>query len=216
MQAALVELAKDPLWFAQTFLRYKHKPISFHPWQTDFIRTTDFLKDRVCLRAARQIGKSLLVSILVLAYSVMHPDCTTHIFSASWRQSGNIFRYITQLIEGSPDIKKRVKGKIGKNEVSFKNGSRITHATAGLDGKHALGYSCEGRGMVVLDECAHVRSEAARQIMPIANNAGLILVSTPQFPSGFFYDASKSEHFKNYHIPAIQSPLYDAQRFGKL
>ena len=155
------------------------------------------------------------MSILVLAYSVMHPDCTTHIFSASWRQSGNIFRYITQLIEGSPDIKKRVKGKIGKNEVSFKNGSRITHATAGLDGKHALGYSCEGRGMVVLDECAHVRSEAARQIMPIANNAGLILVSTPQFP-GFFYDASKSEHFKNYHIPAIQSPLYGKRSFRKL
>lgn len=205
---------KDPVWFAHNIIRYKGKPLELHDWQIRFCRETNFLTDRIVLRAARQVGKSLLVSFLAAFYCATVSHTTVFIFSRSWEQAGNIFGYVRRMFDESPELRKLLEHN-RKHEILLTNGSRIQHRTAGIDGQGCLGFSCENNGSVILDECAYVRAEAAQNILPIARNAGLVLVSTPHRPHTFFQACCESDDFKRYHVPAMQSPLYSREHLER-
>lgn len=166
----------DPVLFA--------KQMGFVPdgWQERVLRSTS---RRMLLNCCRQSGKSTTTSYLALHRSVSVPRSLTLLISPSDRQSGELFRKVTDAMGRLPT--RPTLTEDNKRSLTFANGSRIVS----LPSSEATirGYSAVS--LIIEDEAAFVDDALNTAIRPMlaVSDGQLILMSTPNGRRGHFFEA---------------------------
>jgi hypothetical protein len=173
--------------------------IELEDWQAAAVRSTHRQQLLLC---ARQSGKSLAAAVRVLHIALYTPGSLCLITSASQRQAVNCFRTVASwyALLGRPVPPE------SENTLSLRleNGSRIV-ALPG-DPKTVRGYSAAD--LVVIDEAAFCEPELFYAMMPMTavSNGVMMIMSTPMGKRGFFWEASQSEEWERFVVPADQCP----------
>lgn len=138
---------------------------------------------RVVVKSKRQVGKSILCEILLLKYC-LERRCTSIMLSPTLSQSRKVFKDINVMLTGSGAI---TSANASLLTLDFSNGSQLLFKSA--EQRESLrGYTVDG--ILVIDEAAQIPSDIYEIIFPWsdANNAPILIVSTPLFKDGTFYD----------------------------
>ena len=160
--------------------------------------------------AKRQIGKSVMLEQILLAYAFNLKGSISIAISPTNAQNRKIFEEMNKLIQKfCPTLIK--KSNISTQEIEFINGSQILFKSAAQ--KDSLrGYTVSG--VLVMDECAYISDDIFYLCLPFTNvhKAPVVLTSTPKFKTGFFYDnylkgESGIEGYKTYNLNSFDTSL---------
>lgn len=155
------------------------------PWQKD---AYDAMKDCYktgkvfTIKARRQVGKSILCAVELITISLEHKGVSIMV-EPTLTQCRRVYLQIKSWLEGTPIIKKFNDQML---EITFFNGSEIIFKSAEQRDR-LRGFTVTN--LLVIDECAFCSDEIIEICLPFcdANNAPILLVSTPMFASGIFY-----------------------------
>jgi hypothetical protein len=171
----LQPLRLDP---TQVLLRADVTP---DPWQEQLLRSQ---AARMLLLASRQAGKSSVAAALALHTALVRPNAPVLLLSPSTRQSGELFRKVTDLFValGRPA---RVVAESALR-IEFGNGSRVV-SLPGTEGT-IRGFS--GVALLVIDEAARVADALYCAVRPMlaVSQGRLIALSTPFGKRGWFHE----------------------------
>lgn len=160
------------------------------------------------MKSKRQIGKSVLVENLLLCYAVNKPGTTSICLSPTLNQSRKIYKEIRRGIINLPIYESSNGTTL---EINFTNGSSIQLKSAeqedGLRG-------CTVSGILCIDECVFCKDSVIYECLPFvdANQAPILMTSTPKFRQGVFYEFYKkaTEGEKGFHCYDVND--YDTSR----
>lgn len=144
---------------------------------------------RVIVKARRQCGKSILAEILLIKYC-LEKKCVSIILSPTLNQSRKIFKDICNLLDGSGAI---ASANATLLTMEFSNKSQLLLKSA--EQRESLrGFTVSG--ILVIDEGAYIPKDVYEVVYPYldANNAPLVVLSTPLFKDGEFYDLFNNEN----------------------
>lgn len=195
------------------------KGLTLYPHQKPVFN--DLVSDGFCsemtyvIKSQRQVGKSILLSQLLLYAAINHSNSTSILISITLAQTRKIFN---ELLKGIRDTGIVEKANESLLEISFINGSQIFFKSA--EQKNNLrGYSVRNGGICVADESAYFDDDVFQLILPWVNvsKAPLILASSPRTKTGFFYEQYilgmsgesnlvKSYDWSQYDLSAFLSP----------
>lgn len=168
--------AMDPVAFAGEALKFQADSM-----QRKVLR---WAGKRLLLNCTRQWGKSTTTAALALHRALFWPDSLILMVSPSLRQSGELFRKVTDLIarmESKPEMPED-----NKLSLQMTNGSRIVSlpSTEGT----IRGFS--GASLIIEDEASRVDDALYKAVRPMLAVSGgrLILMSTPFGKRGHFHD----------------------------
>lgn len=143
--------------------------------------------DVYVVKARRQCGKSILAICVALFFSFKSKKATTTIVEPTLAQSRRVFKQILSALggDGCPLIKSANATLL---TIEFSNGSEIIFKSA--EQKEALRGMTVKRGILIVDEAAFIDKEIFEILYPIvdANRCPVMLLSTPLFLSGEFYE----------------------------
>lgn len=137
-----------------------------------------------CVKAKRQIGKSYIIINELLRFSINKSGSVNCCLSPTLNQARKIYKEILKAVEQSGVLKKKNDSLL---EIEFINGSVIVFKSA--EQKESLrGYTFSG--IVCIDEAAYISNEVWSIIKPTTDvyQACILIVSTPKFRMGFFFD----------------------------
>lgn len=157
------------------------------PWQQDVFNKmkNNFDTSKIfVVKAKRQVGKSILAIIELLYYSTYNLNRTSVVIEPTLGQSRRIFKQFYKLLNNTGALE-------GANEtlltLKLVNGSEILFKSA--EQRDALrGFTVNG--LLVIDEAAFIMDEVIDLLFPTtdANKAPILLISTPMFTTGKFYN----------------------------
>lgn len=156
------------------------------PWQADVAKDLLNIKGSgkiFSILSARQCGKSILLAEAVIHFAGNNAGTTSIITEPTFGQNKQIFGTITSFLRQTPIVSKINNGDFS---IEFVNGSKIIcKSIAQRDGLR--GFTCD---FLLVDEACFVSEDAYPLIIPWTNakNAPILLVSTPLFPQGTFYN----------------------------
>lgn len=139
------------------------------------------------IKAKRQVGKNFLGTAVLLNYCSMGK--INAILEPSLNQCRRVFKQITKALSRSGLL---ASCNASTLTIEFKNGAEILFKSAG-SGDNLRGDTITG--ILIIDEAAFIQDEIIETILPTidANNANLMIISTPLFTSGYFYEEYISE-----------------------
>ena len=166
---------------------YKVKLPRLEEWQQPvFDDFKDGLFPIQCIKAKRQVGKSIIAEVCVLYKSFDKDGAISVIVEPTLSQCRRVFKQILKAIGGetSPIIKSANATLL---ELEFNNGSSIILRSAEQN-ENLRGLTVTG--VLVIDEAAFIPDDIFDILYPIvdANNSPVIIISTPLFLSGEFYE----------------------------
>ena len=167
-------------------------------WQQDVFN--DYLKgeyDSYIVKARRQCGKSIL-AVYILIYSALSKKCTSVVVEPTQAQGRRVYKQIVDALNGSGAI---VSANAMLLQIQFANGSEILFKSA--EQREALrGFTITKGGLLVIDEAAYIQDDIYSILYPVvdANRCPILVISTPLFQSGEFY-----ELFKRGNDPSIKT-----------
>lgn len=189
--------------------KVKIKTNKLFPWQSDIVKGIfAYPSDIHIVKSKRQIGKSVLVENILLHYAINKPGSTSICISPTLNQSRKIYKEIRKAIANIPIYE-------GSNsttlEITFTNGSQILlksgEQSDGLRGNTVSGILC-------IDEAVYIKDQVIYEALPFvdANQAPILLTSTPKFRQGVFYEFYKrglegEEGFHSYDISAYDTSV---------
>ena len=136
--------------------------------------------------AKRQVGKSILAEVCALYKAFNKKGSISVIVEPTLSQGRRVYKQILKCIggESSPVIKSANATLL---EIEFENGSCIWFKSA--DQKENL-RGLTVTGVLIIDEAAFIQDDIFEILYPCidANNSPLIIISTPLFMSGEFYN----------------------------
>lgn len=188
--------AADPVAFAREVLNFDPDP-----WQVRVLRSPS---RRQLLNCCRQSGKSTTAAILGLHRALFYADSLVLLLSPSLRQSGELFRKVTDLVVLLP-IRPRM---VEENRLSVKldNGSRIVS----LPGKEGTIRGFSGASLIIEDESSRVDDNLYFAIRPMLAISGgrLVLMSTPFGRRGHFFNewTARAGSWERTEITATECP----------
>lgn len=192
--------ALDPVAFATLRLGFQSDP-----WQAAFLQLG---AGNALLNCSRQAGKSTTTALLALHTALYQPGALILLVSPSLRQSGELFRKVTdfrrQLEPGPPMVEdNRLSCTLG-------NGSRVVS----LPGEQANVRGFSAPTLVIEDEASQVDDALYGAIRPmLATNGGrLMLLSTPFGKRGHFFEAW---HDRETPWHRVEVPATDCPRIGE-
>lgn len=181
------------------------------PWQQDVY---DDMKDArgtgnvYVVKSKRQIGKSCLAAILLIVYALTK-KCISVVLEPTQAQSRRIFKQIQDMLGGTGLI-------TGANSqlltMEFSNGSEILFKSA--EQRDALrGFTVSG--LLVIDEGAFTPDNIYEIVYPTcdANNAPILIISTPLFCSGEFYRVYIRGLQGDGHTKSYDWSKYDTSKY---
>lgn len=140
------------------------------------------------VKAKRQVGKSIVAEVLLLHYAFRRAGSISCCIEPTQSQCRRVFKQIVSAIggTGSPLI---VSANATLLEIEFTNGSQIIFKSAEMD-ESALRGLTVSYGLLVIDEAAFIDKETFEVLYPAvdATNSPVLLISTPLFCSGEFYE----------------------------
>lgn len=179
-------------------------------WQKDvFNDYRENLYDTYVVKARRQCGKSIL-AIYLLIYSALSNKCTSVVIEPTIAQSRRVYKQITDCLEGSGAIKSANAMLL---HIQFENGSEILFKSA--EQREALrGFTITKGGLLVIDEAAYIQDDIYSILYPVvdANRCPILVISTPLFQSGEFYELYQ-RGLGDGMIKSYDWSAYDTSRF---
>lgn len=139
------------------------------------------------IKAKRQCGKSWLANAILLHYSSLGK--VNVVVEPTIAQARRVFKQLVKALGKSGII---ASANASTLEIEFTNGGEILFKSAGSeDGLRGFTVT----GVLIIDEAAFIEDDIIDILMPLvdANNANVVLISTPLFTSGRFYDEFISE-----------------------
>lgn len=154
-------------------------------WQKegyDFIKDSPNAGKVLVIKAKRQVGKNFLGTAVLLNYCSLGK--INAILEPSLNQCRRVFKQITKALANSGLL---ASCNASTLTIEFKNGAEILFKSAG-SGDNLRGDTITG--ILIIDEAAFIDDEVIETILPTidANNANLMVISTPLFTSGYFYE----------------------------
>lgn len=164
------------------------KCLGIHPFsfQRDVIveaTSAPGTKKTIVVKSRRQVGKSLLISNLLLWYGCNIPKSKNYCVSPTIKQAKKIFKSIVDAITPGKIIKRKNATDL---IIELINGSSIIFRSA--EQRESLrGETCTG--ILCIDESAYIPDEIYDIIKPWTDfhKAITVMFSTPFIKSGFFY-----------------------------
>lgn len=136
------------------------------------------------VKAKRQIGKSFIIINELLRFSINYKGTVNCSLSPTLDQARKIYNGILKATDQTGVIKKKNDSLL---EIEFINGSTILFKSA--EQRESLrGYTVSG--ILCIDEAAYITDEVWGIIRPTTDvhQACILIVSTPKFRMGFFFD----------------------------
>lgn len=138
------------------------------------------------VKAVRQCGKSMMLENLLIRVSLSHPRQNSVLISPTFKQGEKIIKSLVKKFRRTP-LWSGANTSLGTFE--FANGSAIQFQSA-AQGDNIRGETVSQFGILAIDEAAYIPDEVYYTASPFTNahRPPTIIVSTPRFRSGFFYD----------------------------
>lgn len=180
-------------------------------WQKDVF---DDMKDaggkgtRAVVKARRQCGKTILAIILLIKYA-LERKCTSVLIEPTQAQARRVFKQINDCLDGSGAI---TSANATLLTMEFANGSMILFKSA--EQKDNLrGFTVDG--LLVIDEGAFIPDDIYHILYPCtdAHNAPILIISTPLFQSGEFYNLYESGKGENNSVKSYDWATYDTSKY---
>lgn len=177
------------------------------PFQTQVLDSSHL---RILVNCCRQWGKSTTAAVRALHHAVHHPGSETILIAPTQRQSAELLRKIATFALRLPDFSARSDGA-NRHSLQFPNRSRILALPGQRD--HVRGFSRVS--LLIVDEAAWVPNGlyfAVRPFLAAAPEASLLVMSTPNGDSGFFYQAwtRLEAKWSRICVPATECPRISA------
>ncbi len=146
------------------------------------------------VKAKRQIGKSFIIINELLRFAINYEFTVSCCLSPTLNQARKIYKQILKVSDQLPIIRKKNDSLL---EIEFVNDSIIVFKSA--EQKESLrGYTFSG--ILCIDEAAYISDEIFSIIKPTTDvhQAPVLMVSTPKFRLGFFFDYFQMGYLKRY------------------
>lgn len=178
-----------------------------HSWQRDFVS----LFDKDCegkifvVKSPRQVGKTMVMTLLLLRNSLRRKSVSWFI-SPTLRQARKCYSELMEMIKNIPCVKRSNASDL---IIEFDNGSQLCFGSA-EQGLALRGNTVKGDGVLIIDEAAFIDHNTMFAVLfPFVNvnRRPIILVSTPLFKQGAFYDLFTSEEKNIFHFDACDYDL---------
>lgn len=170
------------------------------PWQRNVLLSD---APRVLLNCSRQSGKSTVAACLSLFEAVYRAPALILLLSPSLRQSGILFKTISDLYRRLPGMPRTAGDSASRLEL--RNGSAIIS----LPGSENTVRGYASVRLLIVDEAAHVEDDLFWSVRPMLAVSGgrFMALSTPYGKRGFFFDAWVSaERWERVEVTAYQCP----------
>lgn len=168
-------------------MQIKVKGIKPYSYQRDVINSAidgDGKGKKIIVKSRRQVGKSLLLTNLLLYFALNKAGSQNYCVSPTLKQSRKIYRQITDGLANSKIIKNKNATEL---VIGFINGSQINFKSA--EQREALrGETCTG--ILCIDESAYIPDNVYYNLISPwtdFHKAVSVLVSTPFIKQGFFF-----------------------------
>ncbi len=229
-------LLLDPTIYAYAFMRNPNgTPFKLYSYQDLIINDNH---NRVIFSAANQAGKSLMLCLKALSFSLLNPNTTVLMVSKTLPQSKDLLRQIKSLLQSSIlDYKYDVGDSETKTEIYFRHyeevstfdkvlGKEITKlkelpqsriicvpATGG-----ALGYAVN---LALVDELAFYEDgdyfyKQILQPRTYTTKGQIIVFSNPNGQQGIFWELWNSPRFHKYSFDFLDCPTNTQEEFDEL
>jgi Terminase large subunit, T4likevirus-type, N-terminal len=175
------------------------------PWQEQLLRTS---ADRRLLLAGRQTGKSTLAAAMALQVALLEANAIVLLLSPSLRQSGELFRKVTELFHrlGRP-VPAKAENAL---QLELVDRARIVS----LPGEEATVRGFSGVSLLLIDEAARVADPwyfAVRPMLAVSRGR-LVALSTPFGKRGWFSEEWHGNGAgERIHITAEECPRISAE-----
>lgn len=136
------------------------------------------------IKAKRQCGKSVLAENEALRFAINYKNTVSCIVEPTLNNARKVFKELVKAIGDSSILSRKNETLL---ELEFINGSQILFKSA--EQKDNLrGFTVSG--ILIIDEAAYINDEIFEILLPTtdAYNAPILLISTPNFKLGFFYE----------------------------
>jgi Terminase large subunit, T4likevirus-type, N-terminal len=195
-------VALDPVQLA------RRVGIEPEPWQARLLRST---ARRLILVAARQTGKSSMISLLALHQAAYSPGNLVLVVSSRQEASNE---FVGKIRAWGRTLDVPTEGD-AVTDVRFTNGSRLIALPA--TPTTTRGYS--SAAMLIIDEAAWVPDDVFEAITPtLAASGRLVALSTPAGPQGWFWRAwtDQAGIWERHQVRASESRQYSSERLAEI
>lgn len=175
------------------------KPFTFQQDVIDEIKDAKGSGKIVVVKSRRQVGKSTLISNILLYYAFNYAGTKNYCLSPTLKQGKTIYKTIINAISGCGVIKSKNSTEL---TIVLVNGSQINFKSA--EQKESLrGETCTG--ILAIDECAYISSDIYNIVKPWCDfhKAVTLMVSTPFVKSGFFWEYYNHGLNREYNCVSI-------------
>lgn len=180
-------------------------------WQKDvYVRMADSRGSgkTFIVKAKRQCGKTILAEVILIKFA-LESKCTSIVIEPTQNQSRRVFRQIKNLLGNSKVIKSANETLL---TMEFVNGSEILFKSAEQE-DNLRGMTCTG--VLVIDEGAFIKDDIYEILYPCtdANSAPILIISTPLFMTGEFYNTYERGMQKKPNIEVFNWSEYDTSKY---
>lgn len=179
-------------------------------WQNDLVRS--FLKldkdERLIIKKCRQVGCSFTFAQILFYVAINRKKSTSIYITTTNSAARKFFQDMSEFCKQSP----LVSLNASLLEMTFWNGSIIYFKSSE---SQLRGISCKRGGIMVVDECAFLKSDIWTSILPFTtvSKANTLIASTPWTRRGMYYTFYQRalSGDKGYHL--IDTKDYDLSYF---
>lgn len=155
------------------------------PWQKDIINgILKYTHDIHVVKSKRQTGKSITIETILMFFAINKSGSCNIVISPTLGQGRKMYKEVKNALQNLPLFESANSTTL---EINLTNRSQILFKSAeqadGLRGNTVSGILC-------IDEAAYIKDEIVYQVLPFcdAHKSPILIVSTPLFKSGVFYD----------------------------
>lgn len=153
-------------------------------WQNDLVREFLNLKpdERLVIKKCRQVGCSYTFAQILFYVAINRKKSTSIYITTTNSAARKFFQDMSDFCKNSP----LVSLNASLLEMSFWNGSIIYFKSSE---SQLRGISCKRGGIMVVDECAFLKSDIWTSILPFTtvSKANTLIASTPWTKRGMYY-----------------------------
>lgn len=162
----------------------------------------------VVVKSSRQKGKSLMMNNILFKQAVNYPGSVSFFISPTNSQCRKQYRQMAKVCTRVPGLIESANGSF--QDVEFKNGSMICYRSA-ASGDNLRGNTVTKNGLLVFDEASFINDEIIYDCFPFTDvsNANIVLVSTPKFKKGAFYDHYMRALNNDPHVKLVDFNEFD-------
>lgn len=164
----------------------------------------------IVTKAVRQVGKSICMSLLVIAASLKEPRSESKVVLPIYKQAEKAYDKLCEI--GAPLITKQNASGL---KVTFINGSTVEFSSA-ESGDNLRGFTVRRSGILAIDEASFIDSDFFYSVLlPMTNvfKSDIFIFSTPKARQGFFYDLFEQGIKDDPKVISVDWTKYDTSKY---